>query len=66
MININSVLLLQFTSALYFLGIFVYSYTVCSQVELYRMVRQLYQKTRGAQDVTVLHPDFIGDRLSFT
>lgn len=27
------------------------------------MVRQLYQKTRGAQDVTVLHPDFIGDRL---
>ncbi|KAI5104514.1 protein O-GlcNAcase-like, partial [Silurus meridionalis] len=32
------------------------------KAELYRMVRQLYQKTRGAQDVTVLHPDFIGDR----
>ncbi|XP_053485412.1 protein O-GlcNAcase [Ictalurus furcatus] len=33
------------------------------KVELYHMVRQLYQKTRGAQDVTVLHPDFIGDRF---
>ncbi|XP_027034138.1 protein O-GlcNAcase isoform X1 [Tachysurus fulvidraco] len=33
------------------------------KVELYHMVCQLYQKTRGTQDVTVLHPDFIGDRL---
>ncbi|TSN12246.1 Protein O-GlcNAcase [Bagarius yarrelli] len=35
------------------------------KMELYRMVCQLSQKNRGAQDVTVLHPDFIGDRLQF-
>ncbi|XP_017565750.1 protein O-GlcNAcase isoform X1 [Pygocentrus nattereri] len=32
------------------------------KVELYRMVRQLHQRARGAQDSAVVHPDFIGDR----
>ncbi|XP_062849403.1 protein O-GlcNAcase [Trichomycterus rosablanca] len=32
------------------------------KVELYHMVRQLYQKTRGIQESTVVHPDVIGDR----
>ncbi|KAI4876626.1 hypothetical protein NFI96_020556 [Prochilodus magdalenae] len=32
------------------------------KVELYRMVRQLHQRARGAQDSAVAHPDFIGDR----
>ncbi|XP_030636244.1 protein O-GlcNAcase [Chanos chanos] len=32
------------------------------KVELYRMVRQLYQRIRGHQDCGFAHPDFIGDR----
>ncbi|XP_007250263.3 protein O-GlcNAcase [Astyanax mexicanus] len=32
------------------------------KVELYRMVRQLHQRAKGAQDSAMAHPDFIGDR----
>ncbi|XP_076843402.1 protein O-GlcNAcase [Brachyhypopomus gauderio] len=32
------------------------------KVELYRMVRQLHQRAKPAQDSAVCHPDFIGDR----
>ncbi|XP_031414077.1 protein O-GlcNAcase [Clupea harengus] len=32
------------------------------KVELYRMVRQLHQRSRGQPDLSVIHPDFFGDR----
>ncbi|XP_063068010.1 protein O-GlcNAcase [Engraulis encrasicolus] len=32
------------------------------KMELYRMVRQLHQRARGQPDLSVIHPDFYGDR----
>ncbi|KAK1796856.1 hypothetical protein P4O66_000946 [Electrophorus voltai] len=32
------------------------------KVELYRMLRQLHQRARSAQDSAGCHPDFVGDR----
>ncbi|KAL2087625.1 hypothetical protein ACEWY4_016453 [Coilia grayii] len=32
------------------------------KMELYRMVRQLHQRSRGQPDLSVIHPDFYGDR----
>ncbi|XP_041937485.1 protein O-GlcNAcase [Alosa sapidissima] len=32
------------------------------KMELYRMVRQLQQRSQGPPDLSVIHPDFFGDR----
>ncbi|TRY57464.1 hypothetical protein DNTS_014216 [Danionella cerebrum] len=32
------------------------------KVDLYRMVRQLYQRAKGSQEAAFSHPDYVGDR----